>query len=216
MARTYTWGELRTRIRQRTNKEKSQFVTDTEINGLMEEAYSVMYNKLVNANENYFISPYTLTLVAGTEDYNLPSDFFKLKGVDISRNGFKYAMNQVPWDSRSKYQVTTSYQSTPIDYMFYGNKLRFLPIPNAGFSVTLYYIPAAPVYVDDNTVIDGVSGFEKYIVYSVAATIRAKEEKSTIDFDNKAAMALMDMMNAISPRDFENAVTITDVLYYDV
>lgn len=216
MARSFTWAEIRNRIRMRTNKEKSQFVTDSEINGLIEESLAVMYNKLVNTNENYFISSTTLTLVAGTEDYNLPSDFFKLKGVDISRNGFKYPMNQVPWEKRSKYQVTTSYQSTPIDYMFYGNKLRFLPVPNAGFSVILYYIPAAPVYVDDSTIIDGVSGFEKYIVYAVSSVIRAKEEKRTQEFDDKAQMALQDLVNAVSPRDFENAVTVTDVNYYDV
>ena len=79
--RTYTWSEIRNRIRQRTNKEKSQFVTDSEINGLMEEAYAVMYNKLVNTNENYFISKSTVALVAGTQDYDLPTDFFKLKGI---------------------------------------------------------------------------------------------------------------------------------------
>ena len=216
MARSYQWSEIRNRIRQRVNKEKSQFVTDSEINGLMEEAYATMYNKLVNTNENYFITSTTISLVAGTANYDLPTDFFKLKGIDISRNGFLYPMNLVPWDHRNKYQVTTSYQSTPIDYMFYGNQIRFLPIPNAGFSVTAYYIPAPPVYVSDSTLIDGVAGFEKYIIYSVASIIRAKEEKSTQDFDYKASQALQDMINAISPRDFENAITVTDILYYDV
>lgn len=214
--RNYTWLEIRNRIRQRTNKERSQFVTDTEINGLIEEAYAVMYNKLVNTNENYFISKSTVALVAGTEDYDLPADFFKLRGVDIARNGFLYPMNQVAWDDRNKYRVTSSYQSTPTDYMFYGNKIRILPIPNAGYTASIYYIPAPPVYVSDITTIDGVAGFEKYIVYSVSAMIRAKEEKSTQDFENKAAVALQDMINAIAPRDFENAVTITDKLYYDI
>jgi Skp family chaperone for outer membrane proteins len=72
MARNITWGNLRTRIRQRTNKEKSQFITDSEIDGMIEEAYAEMYNVLVNTNENYFINSTTLNLVQGTSNYNLP------------------------------------------------------------------------------------------------------------------------------------------------
>lgn len=216
MARSYTWLEIRNRIRQRTNKERSQFVTDSEINGLIEEAYAVMYAKLVNTNENYFISSSVVTLVAGTQDYDLPTDFFKLKGIDISRNGFLYPMNLIPWESRNKYQITTSYQGTPVDYMFYGNKIRVVPMPNAGSSMTMYYVPCPPVYINDATTIDGIAGFEKYIIYAVSSVIRAKEEKSTQDFDNKAMMALQDMINAITPRDFENAISVTDINFYDV
>jgi hypothetical protein len=217
MARTYQWSEIRTRIRQKVNKEQSQFVTNSEIDSLIEESYSVMYNKLVNTNENYFISSTTLALVAGTSTYALPTDFLKLKGVDLNRNGLLYQLNQVPWEQRNKYQViSVTYQSIPTEYMFYNNSLRFVPVPNGGYTVTVYYIPAPIKYVSDSTTIDGVSGFEKYIVNYCAACIRDKEEKDGSAFMLKAEKALQDMVNAVSPRDFENAITIQDVNYYDV
>lgn len=217
MARTFLWSEIRTRIRQKVNKEQSQFVTNSEIDSLIEEAYSVMYNRLVNTNENYFISSTTLTLVAGTSIYSLPSDFLKLKGVDLNRNGLLYQLNQVPWEQRNKYQViSVAYQSIPTEYMFYNNSLRFVPVPNGGYTVTVYYIPAPPKYISDSTTIDGVAGFEKYIVNYCAACIRDKEEKDGSSFMLKAEKALQDMANAVAPRDFENAITIQDVNYYDV
>lgn len=217
MARSYTWAELRTRIRQKTNKEKSQFVTDSEIDSLIEESYSVMYNKLVSTNENYFISSTTVSLVANTHTYALPSDFFKLKGVDISRNGVLYQLGLLPWENRNKYQsLSATFTSIPTEYMFYNNSLRFVPTPNSGYTATIYYIPAPPRYISDATTIDGVAGFEKYIVNYCAACIRDKEEKDSSIFMNKAALALQEMAAAISPRDFENAITINDVNYYDV
>jgi hypothetical protein len=214
--RTYTWAEIRTRIRQRVNKEKSQFVTDSEIDTMIEEAYSDMYDILVNTNENYFISSTTLTLTAGVNTYSLPTDWYKLKGVDAVRNGFRYQMDQVPWESRNKYNITTNYQSTPVEYAFYGNSLYFLPTPNATFTVTVYYVPAPPKYVSDSTTVDGVAGFEQYIVNKAATMIRMKEEKDYTPYANAAMAALQRMVNSIQPRDFENAISITDVTYYDV
>lgn len=217
MARTYTWAELRTRIRQKTNKENSQFVTNSEIDSMIEEAYATMYNKLVNTNENYFITSTTLTLVNNTHTYALPADFYKLKGVDLDRNGVLYQLSLVPWEHRNKYQaISTTYTSLPTEYMFYNNSLRFVPVPNGGYTVTVYYVPAPPKYVSDATTIDGVAGFDKYIVNYCAACIRDKEEKDSSVFMNKAMIALQDMANSISPRDFENSITISDVNWYDV
>lgn len=215
--RTYTWADIRSRIRQKTNKENSQFVTNHEINHLIEEAYATMYNKLVNTNENYFITSTTLTLVNNTHTYALPDDFYKLKGVDLDRNGVLYQLSLVPWEHRNKYQaISTTYTSLPTEYMFYNNSLRFVPVPNGGYTVTVYYVPAPPKYVSDATTIDGVAGFDKYIVNYCAACIRDKEEKDSSVFMNKAMIALQDMANSISPRDFENSITISDVNWYDV
>lgn len=217
MSRNYTWGTIRDRIRMRVNKEKSQFVTDSEINGLMEESYADLYNTLVNENENYFISTTVINTVAGTDKYDLPSDFFKLIGIDIAGNdGFIRQMKQVPWIERNKYRSTVSYMGYPVDYTFYNNQIKLLPIPSQVVPLTVYYIPTAPVYTNDATTIDGISGFEKYIIYDVAATIRAKEQKDNTDMLEKRNLALAAMKQAISPRDFENAITVSDVIFYDV
>jgi hypothetical protein len=104
----------------------------------------------------------------------------------------------------------------PVGYSFYNNQLRFFPTPASAQSATVYYIPAPPVYVSDVTNIDGVSGFETYIIYTVAATIAAKEEKETGLYLQRRDIALKNMVAAVSARDFENPVCINDVTWYDV
>lgn len=215
--RNFTWAQIRTKIRQRTNKEKSQFVTDTEIDGLMEESLANLHSLLVLQNENYKISSTTITTVAGTADYALPADFFKLRGVDALDSTYgSYPLKQLNWEDR--HISTTIYPGNInlIGYTFYNNNLRLLPTPQDVKNITVYYIPAAPVYVSDATTIDGVNGWETYIVYDVASTILMKEEKDPSGMLAKKAQALINIKQQISNRDYENPVTVADTKYYDV
>jgi hypothetical protein len=217
MARNYTWGALRTKIRQRTNKEISQFVKDSEIDGMMEESYATLHNILVNLNENYIYKEYQLAIYANTTRFELPVDFFKLKGVTIEDNGYIRRLELVPWERRCHYQQTPpAWGGYPVGYALVGSQIQFFPTSQSNIYVTVGYIPAAPVYISDETVIDGISGFETYIIYSVAALIRAKEEKPASEFLAQRELALQNIRAAATPRDMENAVTITDVLVYDI
>ena len=79
-------SDLRTLVRQRAAQENSQFVTDEELRQYINRGYSGLYDLLVtNANsEDYFLNSSTVTLVSGTQTYDLPTDFYKLKGVDLN------------------------------------------------------------------------------------------------------------------------------------
>lgn len=217
MARTYTWAQIRTKIRQRTNKEKSQFVTDSEIDGLMEESLANLHSFMVLQNENYKISSTTINTIAGTSDYALPADFFKLRGVDVVDSTVgSYPLKQLNWEDRHIANNTALTASNLIGYVFYNNNLRLLPTPQDVKTLTVYYLPAAPVYVSDATTIDGVNGWETYVIYDVASTIVMKEERDPSAMLAKKAQALINIKQQISNRDYENPITVSDTKYYDV
>ena len=70
-------SDLRTLVRQRADQENSQFVTDQELRQYINRSYCELYDLLIpNANsEDYFLNDSTVTLVSGTQTYDLPADF---------------------------------------------------------------------------------------------------------------------------------------------
>ena len=61
MARTFTVSELITLIRERSNTERSNFVTDEEVIRLIDQAYTKLYDLIVSKFENYYIDEYSFT-----------------------------------------------------------------------------------------------------------------------------------------------------------
>jgi hypothetical protein len=79
-------SDLRTLVRQRADQENSQFVTDEELRQYINRGYAELYDLLVTnaTSEDYFLNSSTVTLVSGTQTYDLPADFYKLRGVDLN------------------------------------------------------------------------------------------------------------------------------------
>ena len=76
--------ELRLLTRQRADQENSQFVNDTELTRYLNNSWGELYSLInENFNEDYFTTTSTVSMVSGTDTYDLPSDFYKMRGVDL-------------------------------------------------------------------------------------------------------------------------------------
>lgn len=141
-----TYSELKTKIENDLDLIDEDFVSETELLGYMNEALkdaeSIIHT--IGLDSYYFKTNDTLTLVAGTSDYDMPSDLFanKLLGVYYVNGSKKYRVDRV----RTQEDVVLV-DRTGMDYMYdifnttNGIKMRFYPTPvESGAYIQRYYI----------------------------------------------------------------------------
>ena len=131
---------LRDEARQRADQVNSQFVTDAELNGYLNNSWSELYDILVSKyNDDYFLTSTSITVTSGTDTYSLPSDFYKARGVDLNINTNqntplqRYNFADRTRDSLVRYARDVKYRTQ-------ANNIVFAPSPSNN-TATLWYIP---------------------------------------------------------------------------
>jgi len=208
---------LRTEVRQRADMTDSDFVTDSELNNYINKAWAELYDILVTTYEDYFTEgPNSFTLAAGESTYDLPDDFYKLRGVDFKTGGQNEFSTLYPFTFKERNEQTSGLRRWPfgladIRYRLVKNTLRFIPEDSAQGDYQLWYIPAANTLSDDADEMDGVNGWEDYVV--VSATIRCleKEETDTVNLRNELRMLKTRIEDSAANRDAGQPERIEDV-----
>ena len=131
---------LRDEARQRADQINSEFVTDAELNGYLNNSWSELYDILVSKyNDDYFLTSTSITVTSGTDTYSLPSDFYKARGVDLNINTNqntplqRYNFADRTRDSLVRY-------ARDVKYRIQANNIVFAPSPSNN-TATLWYIP---------------------------------------------------------------------------
>ena len=137
-----TLTELRTLTRQRADMENSQFVDDTELTRYLNNSWGELYNLIgENFNEDYFTTSSTISLTSGTDSYSLPSDFYKLRGVDLVVTSTESVpLRRYNWAQRTRNSLTV--YARDYRYRLQKNSIVFTPVPSTSDSVKLFYIPS--------------------------------------------------------------------------
>ena len=166
-------SELITRIRQRSDNEHTggNFVTDTEIIGLINVAYKELWGCLVRYSMHQTESVQTI-LANGAMDYDLDDDHLACLAVfrlldETRRISLKRHSAKVRPD------VTTP--APAYTYRLMNNAIQFFPCPDDG-TYEIVYIPKPEELTASTDEIDGVNGWEEFIVVSVAGNIAVKEQ----------------------------------------
>jgi hypothetical protein len=168
-----TVSSLITSARQRANKERSNFVTDSEILSLVDRAYKA--------------DAYDFTVTGGVKDYPLPSNFYKLLGVDMYIDADRFVtLRQFMFQERNKYRfnmITPTIPTQIMQYHILGTDLRFMPTPTSQTQMRLWYVPRAKNLTTSSTpgadeinAINGQNGWEDFIITTAAIYILVKEE----------------------------------------
>jgi hypothetical protein len=160
-----TLATIRTTCQQRSDNVNSTFIATSEWNGWINSSYQELYGLIVQAFGNdYFVqSPstgYTFTTDGTNQFFALPSDFFKLLGVDLQVSAPNYwvSLKQFTFQERNKLSLTNN------------------TIPQAGQTIRVLYVPRLTILVSDSDTVDGVNGWEEYIVADVCEKAAIKEE----------------------------------------
>jgi len=137
-----TLTELRTLTRQRADMENSQFVDDTELTRYLNNSWGELYNLIgENFNEDYFTTSSTISLTSGTDSYSLPSDFYKLRGVDLVVTSTESVpLRRYNWAQRTRNSLTV--YARDYRYRLQKNSIVFTPVPSTSDSIKVFYIPS--------------------------------------------------------------------------
>ncbi|NBS70223.1 hypothetical protein EBT31_15120 [bacterium] len=187
MGYNITVSSLVTNARQRANKERSNFVTDAEILQLVDRAYKELYDLVVTSYQDYYAEDYDFTTVGGQKEYALPSNFYKLLGVDMYIDADRFVtLRQFMFQERNKYRfnmITPTIPAQIMQYHILGSNLRLMPSPTSQTAMKVWFVPraknlttSASPGTDEVNQVDCQNGWEDFIITSAAIYILIKEE----------------------------------------
>lgn len=179
-------SDLRARVREAADMPTTGFVTDTanSLDAWINEGVQQLHGKMVDAmGEEYASKSSTFTTVADQSDYTLPTDFFKLYGVDLSASSGGPTRTLTPFNRSERGAYNDSLLALqPIPrYQLVQDTLRLYPKPGAGQTGTIYYAPEATLLVLPGDTVKIPNGWEAWVVCYAAIRALAKEESSIGD-----------------------------------
>lgn len=216
MASNVTLTELRAQARATSDMQNSGFVTAAELDQYINLAAQTLYDILVSRFEDYYIKdPLTFTITAPDTTYDLPEDFYKLRGADAQVNGSQWApMRAFTFQERNILQnplLSPIYDAASSMYRLRGQKFQLLGTPQAVFTGRLWYIPAMTKLVAGSDTFDGVNGWERHIVLSAAVMMKQKEESDCTILLAEIAKIEDRIRNMGDNRDAGTPERVTDV-----
>lgn len=158
-----TVADLITLARERADMVNSGFISSAEAIRAVAFSYKALYDLLVKANEDYYLSTATLTVTSGNST-SLPADFYKLRGVDLYDGG-RY------------------HQLDPFDF----NERHYMEDDDVTGTYRLWYVPVAATITATTDTVSGVNGWEEYIALDCAIKWRIKEESEVSDLKQEFA-----------------------------
>lgn len=183
-----TLAQLKQRARERADAENSTHTDPgAELTSYVNSSIAELYDLLVGAYQDYYIENVSFATTIGTDSYALPNgtsysaarSFYKLMGVDAQINGNSWAsLRPFNFNERNRNDdISWSLINGPtIRYRLVGNNLKFSPVPDAAVNVKLWYIPVAPILVDETDEFDDLNQYAEYVITDVAIKIMQKEE----------------------------------------
>lgn len=189
---TVTLLSVRTNVRQRADMVNSQFCSDAELNGYIASSYKELYDLLISSygNDYSVATPVTFQTDGTNDKYSLPDGtlysgapaFYKLLGVDLQVQGGAGAwltLKPFAFAERNRfspYGIQSLFSNAILRYRLLGNQIWFTPLPQAGLTIQLWYIPEPSTLASDTDTFDGISGWEEYIIVDAAIKALQKEE----------------------------------------
>lgn len=143
--------------------------------------------------------------------------FYKLMLCEVALN----PQDPNSWITLKKYQriqqnlwnfpnVYTFYGITNLRYRITGAELQVVPISQAGQTIRIHYAPRPKTLFRDTDTVDGVSGWEEYILVDAAIKALQKEESDAGVLMAQKKDLLMRIEAAATNRDAGEPDTVSD------
>jgi len=210
-----TLEQLILEVRRRSDMVNTDFVTDEEITSYINNSASELYDILVGKFEDYYTNePLEFTIDTGNT-YDLPEDFYKLRGLDKAINGVNDWQELLTFNfndrNRNTLSVANRLRNPNTKYRILGKKLLLTPLDEVNGTYRIWYIPQSPKLILLTDSLDTISGWEEYVIVDSAIKCLQKEESDvTVLLTQKAF--LLDRIEALSAnRDAGSPESITDV-----
>lgn len=220
-----TMTQLRTRVLRRAdmvfpispNPAFVDTVTGGELDRYINEAAKEFYDLLLAAyGEDYFYASTLTTTVANVATVVLPSNFYKLLGVDATPAGAAHpiALERFNWNERNQRPTLIGWDwlSAEPRYRLRGDLLWLMPTPDAAYPITVHYVPTLADINDTTNQLDGINGWDEFVVLRAAIKCLAKEESDTSALMAELGAAKDRIVSMAPPRDIDKPLRVVDVM----
>jgi hypothetical protein len=190
----------------------TSFVTTAQAEQWVNDGLARIHYKIANSGEDYLLTAASsVPFVAGTSAYNLPTGFYKAKGVDyVGSDGLRYSLHRYMAAERNRREGAPS-TGIGYEYRILSSTINFIPTPGSG-SYILNYIPVYTVLTSAalwSTVIP--IGMEDYAVAYASAQCMMKEESDPSPWVARANELWEMITDWLEPRDQLEPLRVTDV-----
>lgn len=201
MAKTVTLTQLIDRIRFQGDFENSRVMSDARITEVINAAIKGIWDLLLETRPDNYITTTTLTTTAGNDSVTLPTDFFKLRLVEVYDGACYRPLRPHNVSEAWRYQLMTPTASR-LTYRIETGTLRIMPVPTQVWTLRVKYFKPATDLVSGSDTFDGVNGYEDLVIAQTIAKLRGgREGMDSSWWDKEAARMISDVRNSAAPLD---------------
>lgn len=235
---TTTLANLITLVRQRSDMENNQFVTDTELTTYINNSLSELDDLLTTEYEDYRLDNFISVLPQNgySNVIPIPSTFNKLRGVDFQNNvnGPWYTLLPFQFTQRNRNNnlltnITVPWGKVGLTYRLADQGLIIAPQTQAGGTYQIWYTPKFNNLILPTDLVPPAMDLQAWMEYAVvdcAIKIFNKQGLDPSAFMNEKALlrqriiAAAKNRNSAAPRTIANTRYNTDDLilpyYYNI
>lgn len=229
MSKYFTYAQLKAKVEMDLDLEGETFITAAEMLGYANEAIDEVERKIHTLYSDYFLTRTTISLVSGTEVYDLPSDIYAMmiRGLVYRNGSSSWQLERIrEWHKFDQYEFDKTGTSENARYGYFvvnttaGNpQLILTPTPNeSGAFLHMWYIRNANEMVDDTSVCD-IPEAVNYVMQYMKVRCYEKEmspnvERSRADLEYQK-QTTMDTLAQMFP-DVQTEIEADMRLYRDM
>ena len=209
MARNRTFAEIKAEVYERSDVD-TNYVSAAEMGRMVNASLAELYDLLVSVNKDLYVSSQSVSVVSGTDEYDLASDFYRIEGVDVTSGSKSYPMKRFNFSERNALQDAGATELST-RYRAIGTTIKFIPTPNWSGTVTVWYCPAPSELDEDSDTWNGFAGWEEYAVVDCCIKLAQKQEEDATLLVKQKADLVARIRNMATDLDDNEPDRIRDV-----
>lgn len=209
-----TLAELKLQARYKADMVDSDFVEDAELLTYINSSIAELHDLLVSSYGNdYFLASTTITILPNVDNYSLPSTFYKLRGVDAMLNNSEWTtLKQFNFNERNRFTQLANYNSLEsVRYRIQGSSIYFVPSPDQGTTVKVWFTPLAVKLEDDSDELNDLNQYAEYVITDAAIKMLQKEETDVSLLLAQKEALRQRITSMAANRDSGDSPSITDI-----
>ncbi len=212
MSRTFTVAQIKEQIRQRADMERTNYIEDDELLSYINGSLAAFWDILVNVAEGFALNSIAFNATTTSDTYQLPASLLRIEKVELELNGVWKTLDSVPYARINEVSTVNASRSMPFLYARKGlYQIVLRPAPTGTHPCRLSYVERAPILSSDDDIIDGINGWEQYIVVDCAIKCKDKEETSTVVLQAERDDMIKRLKESMAFRDESTTYGIRDI-----
>lgn len=208
-----TRSEIRTLMLSWLDDAQSGYFDATTCNTWINLAQREVQKRLLQAGNNFYLTPVFTSTVASQSDYVLPSDFVILHRLELVVSGTGVSENRT-----ALLPITTNQQDLisialgiPTNYYMKKDRVTLSPTPDQVYTLRLYYSPRVADLSSDSDVPDVPEQFMELVPILAAYNGFIKDDRVPANLVEKRNQyeKLFDRMAAERNQDVSRQVVVT-------